>query len=434
LGHGKEKDGSPRLLAALIIVVTSGGVWSPTNLTSTTTSIALFYALLRTFFLREEAVSRLARLFLMALMVSGLIALKTSNVPGCGLIILALFLGVGHKPFRRRIADLVILGLVSLIMLIPWVLGRTGSGFFPTWGLAGRGLVDFPFGPFDTLMACPGRWLVLISMHVVTSFLLLAGLAMVFLPYGKALDALLCRRTRVLILAAAWGTALIQSLLSCEIGIEAINRYTVATVASSTYFLLVEYLSFRGQGQEALTNWARNPALIGLMALSFILGASLPQAKLLALRRYSAYRNPSQAPVNLEAGRLRSMQASIPEGEPIFVWISKPFLLDFKRNYVFNVDVPGAASLAPGLPWEGPSERIAHYLRSMSIRYLVYSYADGGGFPPFKNMDWLRDQRIGLRAATRIATAFQKNLETLGRTYPRVYDDGYLFVLDLRVF
>lgn len=68
----------------------------------------------------------------------------------------------------------------------------------------------------------------------------------------------------------------------------------------------------------------------------------------------------------------RDMQAAIPAGGKVAVLIDDPYLLDFDRNEIFNLDLPGFASPAPGLPsYLGP-ERWRTYFLSLGIRYIAF--------------------------------------------------------------
>ena len=50
-----------------------------------------------------------------------------------------------------------------------------------------------------------------------------------------------------------------------------------------------------------------------------------------------------------------SMQAAVPEGGRLLAAVEQPFALDYRRNVIFNVDVPGAVSPDPGMPFfQGP--------------------------------------------------------------------------------
>jgi hypothetical protein len=132
-----------------------------------------------------------------------------------------------------------------------------------------------------------------------------------------------------------------------------------------------------------------------------------------------------------EAAQYSRMQMSVPGGETILERLTKPFLLDFKRNRIFIVDYPGGASPPPGMPlFKGP-EMLADYLISKSIRYVAYSYADEAGFRRKNFNSRLNSPWPLITTEAEHTFAFQSDLKKLGETRKRIYDDGDIFVLDL---
>lgn len=73
-------------------------------------------------------------------------------------------------------------------------------------------------------------------------------------------------------------------------------------------------------------------------------------------------------------------QAAVPAGDKLLVLVNHPFTLDYRRNVIVNVDVPGAVSPDPGMPFfQGPGALKA-YLKGQSIRALAFrDFAAPGG-------------------------------------------------------
>ncbi|MBD0313116.1 MAG: hypothetical protein ICV86_09575, partial [Microcoleus sp. T3-bin5] len=121
-----------------------------------------------------------------------------------------------------------------------------------------------------------------------------------------------------------------------------------------------------------------------------------------------------------------------PEGEIILTRLDKPFLMNFKKHTIWIADLPGGASLPPGMPSFKGEETLADYLVSHSIRYVAYSYANEANHSrkefevrlspewPF----WLQNQTLN-------TFEFQDSLQKLGESRKRIYDDGENFVIDL---
>lgn len=66
------------------------------------------------------------------------------------------------------------------------------------------------------------------------------------------------------------------------------------------------------------------------------------------------------------------IQSFVPAGERLAAMVDATYELDFKRNEIFNLDMPGYSSMKPDMPYfEGP-EKVAEYFLSHGIRYVVY--------------------------------------------------------------
>ena len=114
-----------------------------------------------------------------------------------------------------------------------------------------------------------------------------------------------------------------------------------------------------------------------------------------------------------------AMQAAIPEGETILAILDQPFALDYRRNRVFNIDVPGAASPDPGMPFfEGPGALKA-YLKGQSVSYLAFrDFAIKGGClyrRDLWNYHARRDNPMW-RAQSKFYLDLMDNVDALART------------------
>ena len=127
------------------------------------------------------------------------------------------------------------------------------------------------------------------------------------------------------------------------------------------------------------------------------------------------------------------MQSAIPKGVTVLTRLRAPFHLDFNRNRIFIADWPGGSSPPPGMPFYQGGEKLADYLLDQSIRYVAYSYKSEGGFPKkiFEHRLSGR-QGVWLRTEAEHSFNFHRNLSELGRSRVRIYDDGEIFILDLK--
>ena len=67
----------------------------------------------------------------------------------------------------------------------------------------------------------------------------------------------------------------------------------------------------------------------------------------------------------------RQLQNLVPAGEKIFTIVDAPYLFDFERNPIDNIDSIGGASLPPGMPFEQGPEALKRYFLSLGYRYII---------------------------------------------------------------
>jgi hypothetical protein len=213
-------------------------------------------------------------------------------------------------------------------------------------------------------------------------------------------------------------------------------RYEFAFLFAVALFLLVKELALdvSSSAPNPSLNFAERVAPV--LLLGIMIGGGLDQfvlyEKWVGLPQFlNAFKDRSiDSPA--EVAEYRDMQSAVPPGQKMMVRLDKNFLLDFRRNVIYINDLPGGASLPPGIPaFKGP-DALADYLLQHGIRYLAYSYGDEAAFSWREYSDRLKPNvNIWLRRGAQIAYDFQDNCVLLGKTRKRLYDDGQMFVLDL---
>jgi hypothetical protein len=68
----------------------------------------------------------------------------------------------------------------------------------------------------------------------------------------------------------------------------------------------------------------------------------------------------------------RELQLLVPPRSALFTALSTPTLLDFRRP-IFTLDIPGACSPAPGMPFFRGPAALKSYLQTQRIEYIAYS-------------------------------------------------------------
>jgi hypothetical protein len=127
------------------------------------------------------------------------------------------------------------------------------------------------------------------------------------------------------------------------------------------------------------------------------------------------------------------LQGAVPAGARLAVLVDEPYHLDYARNPVFNLDMPGFASPAPGQPFFQGSERVAEYFRGQSIRYLAFVRAEMSRYH-YRRDYWIErlldDQELWRRWAPYLLD-FIDNLAELARTHGVIFEERGLVVVDL---
>lgn len=84
------------------------------------------------------------------------------------------------------------------------------------------------------------------------------------------------------------------------------------------------------------------------------------------------------------------LQGVIPAGEKVAVLVDEPLYLDFARNPIWNLDMPGYASLSPGMPFFKGSEALEAYFKGLGLRWIIFV------LPEYSRYHYRRDYFLGL--------------------------------------
>jgi hypothetical protein len=133
------------------------------------------------------------------------------------------------------------------------------------------------------------------------------------------------------------------------------------------------------------------------------------------------------------AKRYKEMQSAIPEGETLLVMVHEPFALDFSRNRIFNIDMPGQSNIDGGMPFYQGHERLKHYLLKYSIHYVAFvNFNNTRGVYDRSRMKWKYayvPER--LRYAWNYFFDVMRNIELLAMTEKVIYNNYNLKVIQL---
>jgi hypothetical protein len=133
------------------------------------------------------------------------------------------------------------------------------------------------------------------------------------------------------------------------------------------------------------------------------------------------------------AATYRRLQAATPAGARVLVMLDEPYFLDYARNEIWNLDLPGTASPSPSIPcFQGP-EAVAEYLHGLGIRHLVFVMPEKSMFLYGPDL-WrprLYDPDEIWRVYAPYVVDVMENLVALSKTRVHVHDEGGMVVLDL---
>ncbi|HEX3729392.1 MAG TPA: hypothetical protein VHV47_06280 [Opitutaceae bacterium] len=236
-------------------------------------------------------------------------------------------------------------------------------------------------------------------------------------------------------LLAAGGVYFLLTLVlaPAAFGREGATRYAgpilIGTVPAALRLLLAGGFSL-GRGRAwrlaplaaALAVAAFAPSAAARVAQIIRYGSNLaftPSATSAAYRAYN--RTVLEGPVR---GKLASVQALVPPGEPFVAWIAAPFWLDFRRNPVIETNAAGL-----GARWAWPPA-VRYYLweyRGYAIPYSDRDVAGAGGYGRLFYGEGAVDRINTVRSL-----AFAQYLEHRAAQADILYNDGSLVLFRTR--
>jgi len=141
-------------------------------------------------------------------------------------------------------------------------------------------------------------------------------------------------------------------------------------------------------------------------------------------------------PMQLEppvAGVYHRIQAKVPERSRFVIMLDEPYFLDYARNEIWNLDMPAAASPAPGIPcFQGP-EVVAEYFLAHGIRHVAFVLGDRSAYL-YRTDVWF-DHLFGTEEIWRVYAPYMvdvmANLAALADSRLRIHEEAGMVLLDL---
>ena len=333
---------------------------------SQATGVTLFFALFRTLQLFTQRVPRWQAGVVTAMVVAATCSLRNTYIPVVAVFCAIGFLFADPLPFRRRLARLAGMGLATTLFLLPWMsLLHRSSG---SW--------IYPLMPGNQQ---PGTALYSVAMTLgervewVGGFFLNTNVVPLVVPALLLAWAARDRLTAAFLFSALLATAALVKAFSIADYWD-LFRYSHAALFAA---LLVALTSALGSREAANGNRSRRFALVAgagflllLNALPAALGAFAVTSRMAMLPGQIGDDQPFYSAEAIAS--YRQLQLLVPPQATLFTVLSAPTLLDFNRP-IFILDIPGACSPAPGMPFFRGPAALKSYLQAQGIEYVAYS-------------------------------------------------------------
>lgn len=384
------------------------------------------------------------RTVLLGITAAAVSCLKSNYLPAA-VLICAIYYAVLFLSERRIrvLAGAVLFGLVMFLSLLPWMLdmkAKEGTYLFP---ILGRGYdasaygVPLPSGS-QSYLAAGSIW-VWLALVPTAGPLLLAAVYIFLRRKSKAIPhwpALLS-----FFLAASIAIVVVGG----STGGGSVGRYTAPFQIPALFVFIAALVTWRGERNHS-PFWLS--CLAGVAALAVLFLAALFGVRDAEYLRFAQEAGlvapvpPLGVPLDFrrEPQRLRAVQAAIPPAEPVLAHLLVTFPFDFKRNPIFVADWIGMAGLPPGMPIGQGPEALRSYLLAHRIRYVAYDPTRVRMpivIPGDSVANVLRDPyaygRYGWTILQcKVAEDEEHSIAALAKKYRRLYDDGEIYVLDLK--
>ena len=377
-----RRQGVDRFVGALVVLVLLLLPEGSINTASYWSGVALFLGLYRT-------VAHVERSPRTTFALAGLVAAATCSLRQNYLPVALGFVGLGllfrlERPlaasWRRERAAWLGAVVGGAIGLAPWLLA--------SWRSNHTFLYPFQLGTFNpNIQMTPTVWTGWQELQFFLKVVLEPDPIRVAVPLIPILLLMRDRRPgrplTALTVASVGGFLLLVHTFALS---DAKNlwRYGFGFVAALTALFALEGCRVAPTNERTDAVPVGVPAIGRLWIIACLLAQLASTGKSTA-RRYTrigddlaaAARTHGRADTDLAVPILyRALQASAPPDVAIAVLLDQPAYLEYGRNRIYNLDVPGYASLQPGMPYFRGAEPVAAYFRDHDIRYLGFVRGD----------------------------------------------------------
>lgn len=405
------------------------------NSSAHVTGLAMFLTLFRTL---ERAPPLEGRAFprywwLIGAVAAGATSLKAHFIVVAAVTVFFYWLIAGFRSpggfkggWRRLGLPLVHLGLSPLAFLAPWMaLLQLSSGtvLFPLFqGNHRPGFSETYSGSLDftDLLGNLG------------DFFISPGVALFFVPVVLYAFRRGSAAGLSLYIGALTASVVTVSTLTYD-SLENLHRYVAPFLDAAFISTVIFFLSDLRRSLPPDTR-ARPAWRFGDVLLSVLVMALLPVPVINDLSRM-ADKSGKTVLTGENRAAYSKMQSAIPEGEPFLAVVEHPFALDYTRNDIINIDVPGGVSPDPGMPFFKGPRALKDYLLGQSLRYIAFRNFNNPGGCLYRRVMWdfyAKSSHPMWRAQSKYYLDFMDNVLALAKAETMVYRGNILRVIKLR--
>jgi hypothetical protein len=377
-GHRERARRTSFLVAVGIVVMLATMPNIAINTASYWSGVAFFLAIFRTLVWLEDRDSRVPavlRAVPLALVSVAACTLRQNYLP-----VPALMLAVSYVLRLRtqtgriieRLKEPAVVGVLSVLLLVPW--------FIVSWQSCRTFLYPVMPGTFHRALALNATGWNSIREIAFQANVAIDGLPLEPLALFFAAAVVIRERASRRPLAAI-GVGAIGGFIAVVHGLTQSDAQTIGRYAFAFMIAFVIAVALSAGTARISEKFERRHIAAGIVCFAVLAQIVVSREKLwkeyslkfhnIELLAHTIGRVPeSESPeVKLYQERL---QAAVPAGKRMAVLVDEPHYLDFGRNPIWNLDMPGYASLPPGMPSFKGSEALEAYFRGLGLRWVMF--------------------------------------------------------------
>ncbi len=337
---------------------------------------------------------------------------------------------VDRENWRRTGAALGHLGLSASVFLISWMAmlyRSSGTVLYPLFG--GNNRPEYASTYWDAVG--PERLLELLWDYFSQPLAVVALTGLVIHVFRRGDRASLALYLGALVVAVATATTLTNDTAITQ------HRFVAPVLNAALVATVIHFL------KGIWENLAEKGGTHSMARAMPRAGDAIFIAFALLMAPYSVYQNTNRLIDGLDVqvitpqqrAAYAEMQAAVPKGERMLAIIDQAFALDYARNTVFNIDMPGGASPDPGMPFFKGPRALKEYLIGQSVRYVAFRDFETREYCLYRRDVWEKYAR-GISSQWQLHSKYYLDLfdtvTELAKSETVVYRKGGLSVIRLR--